>query len=85
MSLPLVPGNPSVGGLAGAAVYAAFVLQLAVLARRVGSFRWLTLLLYPVALVTFMALFFRSVWHSRIRRSVRWRGRSIPVGSAHPA
>lgn len=85
MSLPLVPGNPSVSGLAGAAVYAAFVLQLAVLARRVGSFRWLTLLLYPVALVTFMALFFRSVWHSRIRRSVRWRGRSIPVGSAHPA
>jgi 4,4'-diaponeurosporenoate glycosyltransferase len=85
MSLPLVPGNGGVGGLVGAAVYALFVVQLAAMARRVGSFHAATVIAYPVALVTFMALFFRSVWHSRIRRSVRWRGRSIPVVSAHPA
>lgn len=85
MSLPWVPGNPSVGGLAGAIIYLLFVAQLAVIARRVGSFHLLTLLLYPIALVTFMAIFFRSVWRSRVRRSVRWRGRTIPVGSAHPA
>lgn len=85
MSLPLVPGNAGVGALAGLVIYGLFVAQLAAIARRVGSFHPLTLVAYPVALVTFMGLFFRSVWHSRIRRNVRWRGRTIPVGPAHPA
>jgi 4,4'-diaponeurosporenoate glycosyltransferase len=85
MSLPLVPGNAGVAPALGVAAYLAFVAQLLVIGRAVGTFGPLTALAYPVPLVTFMALFFRSAWRLRVRRSVQWRGRTIPVGGARPA
>jgi 4,4'-diaponeurosporenoate glycosyltransferase len=85
MSLPGVPGNGGVSVEVGVAIYLAFVAQLAVLGRATGTFGWVTAALYPVPLVAFMALFARSTWRLRVRRSVQWRGRTIPVGHAGPA
>ncbi len=78
-----------VDGLRGAAplalsvgLYAAFVTQLSVLFRRVGSFGPLTALCYPVLLVFFCGIFVRSLWRTHVRRSVQWRDRQIPLHSA---
>lgn len=84
MSLPLVPGNAAVPAGIGLAIYALYVLQIGLIGRRIGTFGWATALAYPIALVTFMALFFRSAWRLHVRRSVRWRGRTIGLGSAPP-
>jgi 4,4'-diaponeurosporenoate glycosyltransferase len=85
MSLSLVPGNDGVDPLVGALLYLAFVAQFALIGRRIGSFRALTFLTYPVALVVFMGLFVHSTWRLHVRRSVRWRGRTISVGGTGPA
>jgi 4,4'-diaponeurosporenoate glycosyltransferase len=78
-----------VDGLRGAAplalsvmLYGAFVAQLAVLFRRVGSFGSLTALCYPVLLVFFCGVFVRSLWRTHVRRSVQWRDRQISLHSA---
>ena len=47
------------------------------LVRRVGSFSWWTWALFPVGLLVFDALFARSLVLTRVRRSVRWRGREV--------
>jgi hypothetical protein len=60
--------------------YLGTVVSLRRLATRVGSFGWLTVLCYPVALVAFVAVFLRSLWLTRVRRQVRWRGRRIATG-----
>jgi 4,4'-diaponeurosporenoate glycosyltransferase len=85
LCLPAVPGNGSVSVGVGLALYAAFVAQILWIGRITGTFGLLTALLYPVPLVAFMALFLRSTWRLRVRRSVHWRGRSIPVGGASTA
>lgn len=58
-------------------VYAAYVLQLAVLFRRVGRFSPVTAVLYPVPLAFFVGVFLRSAALTFVRREVRWRGRRI--------
>jgi 4,4'-diaponeurosporenoate glycosyltransferase len=62
--------------LTSPAIYALFALQLAVLLRRVGSYRALTALLYPLPLLFFCAVFARSAL-ARTRRSVLWKGRPL--------
>jgi hypothetical protein len=54
-------------------------LQLAWLARRLGSFSPWAIVLFPIPLAAFVALFVRSVVHRSVRRRVRWRGRDLPV------
>ena len=83
ISLPFIPGNSGVAALTGVALYLAFVVQLAAIARRTGTFHLATLLTYPLFLVAFIGLFVRSLWRSQVRRSVRWRGRTIPLHEAH--
>jgi 4,4'-diaponeurosporenoate glycosyltransferase len=63
-------------GLTNAATYALYALQLAVLLRRVGSYRMLTALLYPLPLLFFCAVFARSAL-MRTRRSILWKGRPL--------
>ena len=58
-----------------APVYLLFALQLGVMFRRVGTFRWYTTLLYPVPLVFFFAVFTWSLLRSG--RQVTWKGRTI--------
>lgn len=84
MSLPLVPGNHGVAPAVGVAIYLLYAAQIWAIGRQTGTFGLRTAALYPVALAGFMALFFRSTWRLYVRRSVRWRGRSIGLGSAPP-
>lgn len=65
-----------------AVAYAAVAGQLAWMLRRLGSFRWWTSALFPVALAAFVALFVRSLVLRVVRRRVTWRGRSIDVRRA---
>ena len=58
-------------------VYAAVVVQLAWMARRVGRFGVLALLLFPIPLAAFLAVFVRSVFLTIVRRRVTWKGREI--------
>ena len=58
--------------------YAASVVQVWVLGRRAGRFGPVTALLYPVALVFFLAVFLRSVALTALGRPVRWKGRAVP-------
>ena len=85
MSLSFVPGNSGVDPLVGVALYLAFAAQLLAIGRATGTFGPLTVLAFPIPLVTFMALFFRSAWRLRVCRSVHWRGRTIDVGGTRPA
>jgi 4,4'-diaponeurosporenoate glycosyltransferase len=59
-------------------VYLLCAAQVAWFSRRVGSFRWLTALVYPVPLMFFFGIFARSVMRSG--KSVRWKGREIRAG-----
>ena len=47
--------------------------------RRIGSFRWWSWAFFPVCLVAFDVIFARSVVHTLLRRSVRWRGRDVAL------
>lgn len=72
----------AVGGMgqltpAAVAPYGGYVLQLGWMLRRIGRFGWWPALLYPVALVFFIAVFARSVVLTYVRREVTWRGRTI--------
>jgi 4,4'-diaponeurosporenoate glycosyltransferase len=67
----LLTGDP----LRWGAAYLLCATQVAWFGRRVGAFRWFTLLLYPVPLVFFFAVFARSAMRSQ--KTVSWKGREI--------
>jgi 4,4'-diaponeurosporenoate glycosyltransferase len=62
-----------------AACYLAVALQLVVHLRRLGTFRPVVALAYPVALAVFLAVFVRSALVTLGRGRVRWKGRSVPT------
>lgn len=49
--------------------------------RRLGSFGWWAWLLFPLPLLAFDLLFVRSSLDTVVRRSVRWRGRPVDLGT----
>lgn len=57
------------------AYLAVFLFQ----SRRAGNFFWLVLIFYPLHALFFTALFSWSLYLTKIRRSVSWRGRKIKV------
>ena len=59
--------------------YAAVVGQLWHFFARLGDFGLRWALAYPVLLATFVGVFVRSLYRTLIRRSVTWRGRTVPV------
>ena len=61
------------------AAWAVCAAQLTVLLRRIGRFAWWAGPAFPVLLAGFVALFVRSGIQRALRRSVRWRGRSVAV------
>ena len=67
-----------------AAVYGGFVVQLRSMFRTVGRFPLTTALAYPVLVLTFFAIFFRSLWMTLVRRRVTWRGRDVALGAGKP-
>ena len=62
-----------------AVAYVGLAWQLRHLLARSGSFRWWAWAAFPVALVVFDLLFARSLTHTILRRSVRWRGRDVDL------
>jgi len=66
-------GNPAIGP--NALVYAAFALQLLLLTRRVGRFRWITLV-FPLPVLFFLGVFLLAIFNLE-RGEVRWKGRSF--------
>ncbi len=72
-------GQPAVAA-AAVLLYLAWVVQIRVVSGRTGNFGVTGALLYPVLLLFFTALFFRSLFETFILGSVSWRGRRIPLG-----
>jgi len=58
-----------------AVAYALCAAHVAWVSRQVGAFRWYTVLLYPVPLIFFFAVFTRSALRSG--KQVTWKGRQI--------
>lgn len=67
----------SVAIVAWPLAYLACVIQLQWMFFRVGTFRFYTALLFPVPLLFFIGVFFRSVFLVYVRRSVKWKGIAI--------
>ena len=59
--------------------YLAFAIQVQWMATRVGTFKLYTAFLFPVSLLFFVGIFFRSVFLISIKRSVRWKGIAISL------
>jgi 4,4'-diaponeurosporenoate glycosyltransferase len=57
--------------------YPLSALQVWVLGRRVGRFTWWTALLYPLAVVAFVAMLTRAAWLRLRGGSVAWKGRDV--------
>jgi len=57
--------------------YLAYATQVQWMLFRVGTFKFYTALLFPVPLLFFIAVFFRSVFLVAFRRRVRWKGTAI--------
>lgn len=74
--VPLAHGHLAFWAVAWLGVAA----QLSSFLRRIGSFRWWTWVLFPLPLLAFDVLFARSAALTAIRRSVRWRGRTVDLG-----
>ncbi len=56
-----------------------FAWQVGSMFSRLGNFSRLAGVLYPLWLAVFFAVFFRSLWATRVRRAVQWRGREVPL------
>ena len=65
------------GRLGVAIVYLLLCLQLVWLARPLGSYRFVTCLLYPLPLAYYCAVFGRSAFRRAFRRKTVWRGREV--------
>ncbi len=59
--------------------YLAFAVQVKWMALRVGTFKFYTALLFPVSLVFFIIVFFRSIFLVAIRRIVVWKGVAVSL------
>lgn len=71
-----------VTSLAGGAVTSAWfvvasLVQLAVLARRAGRFRWWAVAAYPLWCALLVVVVARSLWRRRRGGEVTWKGRSL--------
>ena len=58
-----------------------FASQLRSMLGSLGSFRWWTWALFPAPLLVFDVLFARSIAFTVVNRSVRWRGRDVPLSA----
>jgi hypothetical protein len=56
-------------------VYGAYALQLLLITRRIGRFRW-TPALFPIPVLFFLAVFLLAVVKLE-QGSVQWKGRSV--------
>jgi hypothetical protein len=78
-ALAVAAGLATDPSLANATAYAVVAAGIGIALRRLGRFRWWAWGLYPLPLLVFVAVFARSAWRTHVRRSVTWRGRTVPV------
>ncbi|MCD7036120.1 glycosyltransferase [Metabacillus sp. GX 13764] len=60
-----------------ALIYAAFVIQLSSALRKIGNFRFLQLLVFPLHALFFLAVFILSFFLTFIKKNAKWKGRNI--------
>lgn len=72
------------GLLVWGAAWLLVAAQLRSILARLGSFSWWTWALFPVPLLVFDLLFARSALDTLLRRSVRWRGRTVDLREGSP-
>ncbi len=60
-------------------LYVLYAVQIYMMLIRIGSFRWITALCYPVALLFYLMVFMRSLVRTGLRKNVSWKGRSIDL------
>ncbi|MFD1334108.1 glycosyltransferase [Oceanobacillus iheyensis] len=61
-------------------LYSIYAVQCYVLARRVGNFPFFPhFLFYPVLFLFFTIVFIRSLYLTKVKKSVKWKGRDIDV------
>lgn len=65
------------GFVTSAWFFVASFVQVAIMARRVGNFGFVSALLYPLHVTVFVAVALRSLVRAALVGSVAWRGRSI--------
>ncbi len=63
--------------ISGLLVYLMFVSQIYFLSRKVGKFKFYTAFLYPIPLLFFIYIFFRSIIFNIVLRRVTWKDRQI--------
>jgi hypothetical protein len=76
MAVPL--GGPLVGSHAltpNALIYTAFALQQLLLSRRVGRFRWISLIV-PIPMLFFLGVVLMAILNLE-RGQVEWEGRQV--------
>ena len=73
----LVAGGSPVAGVLWALGWVGVALGLRAVLRRTGAFAWWTWVLFPLTLLVFDLVFFRSAFRTAVRGSVRWRGRAV--------
>ena len=61
------------------ACYSLWVIALFLISRRVGRFHPLAVLLYPLPLAVFLAVFLHSFAIRLFRGKVKWKGRAIEL------
>lgn len=71
--------GPTAWAVAGSIAYTAYVLQIWWLLRKLGNFGLGTALTYPLSITFFTLVFIRSLYRTLVRKSVRWKGRIIPL------
>lgn len=58
-------------------LYIIYVKQLFSISNKLGSFKRLTILFYPIYLLFFMLIFMISIYKKLFKRPVKWKGRQI--------
>jgi len=78
MSTPfLLVGTRSPLWQVAGALYLLYAAEVAWFARQLGTFRVVTVLVYPVALTFYFATFAQSAWRRKRGTPLTWRGREV--------
>ena len=65
-------------------LYLCYVVQIYWMMFRVGTFKFYTALFYPLPLLFYLAIFLRSFFFIVIKKSVRWKGRTLSLKDRPP-
>ena len=58
-------------------LYLAYVLQMYWMLRRIGTFKFISSLLFPANLLFYVIVFFRSLYYQITKKSISWKSREV--------